>query len=55
MNALASSVYLILPLFPGHPDKRFYIVIRGEPDEDQEQGGSEAVPAALQPGVQTTG
>jgi hypothetical protein len=37
---------MILPLFHGHPDKRFTIAIRGETD-DPEKGSNEGRTEAL--------
>jgi hypothetical protein len=38
---------LILPQFPGHPDKRFNIAIRGERDEGKDQAGGQGQPEPL--------
>lgn len=44
---------LVLPLFHGHPDKRFNIAIRGEGHD--EEGRGEAAAQAVQRGVQAAG
>ena len=46
-NLAVADVPLILPQFPGHPDKRFNIATRGEADEVQDEDTGEAGSQAL--------